>query len=600
MRLKQHVVVAAAVLFSTSVLIGQMVVGMSQARQLSAPAATSKPEDRCVLQGRVVNALTGEPLKKASLRLIRVNTNPSDDSNQPGQQGYSTSSEADGNFKIENIEPGDYHLSGERTGYLNGQYGAKKTGQRGTTIALRAGQQMTNISFPLTPQAVISGKVIDQDGDPVNGAMVQLVAETWQRGKLRHMPRNGSNTNDLGEYRIANVRPGKYYLVVQRVRWMPNAEPPPEPGKPDIRPVRTYYPEAPNLESATQLDVRAGQDLTGMNIQLISAATYHIRGKVVGNVGEGIADQMNINATGRDQDDMMFMFGGGGTVSKDRSFDLAGMAPGSYRLNVFTSNGQPRLIGRQDVEVGQGDVNDVQVTIAAPGTFRGQVIVEGNPPAGASPANLKNVHVFMNPAEPGTPMFGNNNTNVKEDGNFSIDNLSPGRYQLNVNAPSGTYLKSVRLGNQEVLGKDIDLSQGSGQITAVLSYGVAELDGTVQRQNGTESDGGSGQANPTPDASIVLVPDTLHEDGSGMRFGNTSGGGSFTVKNVPPGHYRAYAFEDLNYEQLQNADVLKQLEPKGTDVELKQNDKKQIQLPLISGDDMQQIYARLGIEVQQD
>jgi hypothetical protein len=84
-----------------------------------------------------------------------------------------------------------------------------------------------------------------------------------------------------------------------------------------------------------------------------------------------------------------------------------------------------------------------------------------------------------------------------------------------------------------------------------------------------------------------------------MHFGNSGTGGSFTVKQVPPGRYRAYAFEKMDFQQLQNPEVVRQLASKGTDVELKENDKKQIQLPLITTDDMQQIYSRLGIELPQ-
>jgi hypothetical protein len=254
------------------------------------------------------------------------------------------------------------------------------------------------------------------------------------------------------------------------------------------------------------------------------------------------------------------------------------------------------------VDVGQGDVNDVQVTIVPPGSLHGQVSLEGNPQAGSSAANLKNVHIFLMGADM-SMMFGNNNVTPKDDGTFSMENVAPGKYYLNANAPSGTYLKSVRLGNQEILGKELDLTQGSGQLALVFSYGVAEVDGTVQfpQNSAAASDGSSNaQPNATPDASVVLIPDTLNEDGSGMHTGNSGTGGSFTVKQVPPGHYRAYAFEKLDYQQLQNPDVVKQLEGKGTDVELKQNDKKQIQLPLITIDDMQQIYSRLGIEEPQE
>jgi hypothetical protein len=589
-------------LYGQVVLRGVGQAGIPLGQGLTPPPSTSKPEDRCVLQGRVSNAITGEPVRKATIRLMRQMTAPSTGNVVQGQQGYATTSQPDGSFRIENLEPGNYHLSGERTGYLNTEYGAKSVGQRGSTITLRPAQQLTNINLALTPQAVISGKVVDQDGDPVEGVQVQLVGEMWQRGKLRHMMQNGANTNDLGEYRIANIRPGKYYLVVQRARFTPNAEPPAAPGQPDIRPARTYYPEAATLASATPLDVKAGQDLAGTNIRLRDVLTYHIRGRVVGAIPEGPNERLNVNASSADDVEPMMMFGGGTVLAKDHTFDIPGVAPGSYTLTVFATGGQVRSFGRQDVEVGQGDVNDVQISVVPPGALHGQVIFEGNPQPGAAPANLKNVRVFISPAE-NTMVIGNNNAMPSDDGTFSIENVMPGKYYLNANTPAGTYLKSVRFGNQEVAGKELDLSQGSGQIAIVFSYGVAEVDGTVQlpQSNSESADGASsGQPNATPDASIVLVPDRLNDDGSGLRFSNSGAGGSFTMKNVPPGHYRAYALERMDYNQLQNPDVLKELQSKGTDVELKENDRKQIQLPLISIGDMQQIYTKLGIEAPQE
>lgn len=590
----------AALVFGAQAF-GQMVVGFS-GQALTPPPSSSKPEDRCVLQGRVTNAVTGESLKKATVRLMRQMTASSANNGPQSAQGYSTSSDADGNFKIENIEPGSYRLSGNRSGYLDTQYGAKRSGQAGSIIVLSPAQQLTNITLALTPQAVISGKVVDQDGDPVNGAMVQLVGQMWQRGKLRHMMQNGSNTNDLGEYRIANIRPGKYYLVVNRVGFTPN-DAPTEAGKPDIRPVKTFYPEAPTLDDATQLDVKAGQDLGGMDIRLRTAATYHIRGRIVGVVPSGVNERMNINVSARDEEDMMFMFGGGASVTKDHTFDISGIAPGSYTLNLFTFGGQVKGLGHADVDVSQGDVNDVQLEIVPPGVLRGQVTLEGSPQAGSAAANLKNIRIFLASADMSRMIFSNNNTTPKDDGSFTMEDVAPGKYYLNANAPAGTYLKSVRFGGQEVLGKDLDLTQGAGQITLVFSYGVAEVDGTVQfPENPAPGGDASSSAQPaaTPDAEIVLVPDTLNDDGSGMRMGNSATGGSFSVKQVPPGHYRAYAFERLDYGQLQNPDVLKQLEDKGVEVELKENDRKQIQLPLITEENMQQIYSKLGIEVPQE
>ena len=97
---------------------------------------------------------------------------------------------------------------------------------------------------------------------------------------------------------------------------------------------------------------------------------------------------------------------------------------------------------------------------------------------------------------------------------------------------------------------------------------------------------------------MVLAPDQLNADGSGVHFANIDTTGSFTAKQIPPGHYRAYALEQVDNNLLQNPDLLKELASKGTDVDLKENDKKQIQLVVIPASELQQITARLGIESQ--
>jgi hypothetical protein len=95
-----------------------------------------------------------------------------------------------------------------------------------------------------------------------------------------------------------------------------------------------------------------------------------------------------------------------------------------------------------------------------------------------------------------------------------------------------------------------------------------------------------------------VVPEELNPDGSGARFLNADAKGTFSVTNLPPGRYRAYAFEEVNFSALQNPDMLKQLESKSPVFDVKENEKKQVQLPLIPRDEMAQIYARLGVQPQ--
>jgi Carboxypeptidase regulatory-like domain len=575
-----------------------------QGPQLTPPPSNTPPEQKCVVEGRVTNLLTGESLKKATIHLTRSGSaSMSTDAIEfrtgaSSLQGYSATSAADGSFRIEGIEPGDYSLSGERNGFLHTEYGAKGPMRSGTVLALRPGQQMTNIILGLNPQAVITGKVVDEDGDPVSDAQVQVLRRTWQRGKRRVLPQGGTNANDVGEFRIADLSPGRYYICASVMSFRRSNEESPPPGKPDMRPIRTCHPGAVTLEAATPIDIAADQDLSGLEIRLHSAQTYHVRGKVVGDLPKREAQDVDLILASRDEG--MFFFGTNqASMNKDRTFDMAGVAPGSYTLHLFFMSGNIQGAAHQPIDVGQGDVNDVIVGFSPAGSLHGQARLEGMLQTGVNIVNLANVSVYLSPADL-TAMLGPTPRGTsKSDGSFVLDNVFPGKYYVRTNAPAGTYLKSMRLGQQEILGKELDLSQAvSGELEIVFHYGAAEVNGTLQLADRAGSSS-TGRSTPMPATSIVLVPDVLNADGSGIYYGSANQFGSFTVKGVPPGHYHAYAFENANRDELQDPDVLRQLENRATDVEVKENDLKQIQLAIISSDDLQQIFARLGIDSAQ-
>ncbi|MDQ2946945.1 MAG: hypothetical protein M3Y27_13550, partial [Acidobacteriota bacterium] len=279
----------------------------------------------------------------------------------------------------------------------------------------------------------------------------------------------------------------------------------------------------------------------------------------------------------------------------DHTFDLAGVAPGTYAISLMSFGGALRSFARQIVEVGNSDLDDLVLTVMPSGTIRGQVHVEGTPPAGNAQTNLAQVHLMLSPASQGR-MFSFAQSSVKADGSFVLENVTPGVYYPQaMNGPDGTYLKSIRYGQQEVLGKDLDLTQNTGgDLQVVFSYGPAEVDGTVQAgQDAPTSPDANAQA---PSASVILIPDTLNADGSGVQSASANQNGVFSIKQVSPGHYRALALEQINWNQLQNPDVLKQLAAMGTEIEAKENDKKQIQLKIIPAADIQELLARLGID----
>src|SRR5579863_1792758 len=125
----------------------------------AAPQDAPIPPELCSLEGRVAGAIKGEPVRKATLILLQ----------NDGTQGqpYSTTANSSGSFAMRDIEPGKYKLMVMRGGYATMQYGARGSGRPGITLSLDPGQHVRDLLVRLTPQAVIAGRVLDEDGDPV-------------------------------------------------------------------------------------------------------------------------------------------------------------------------------------------------------------------------------------------------------------------------------------------------------------------------------------------------------------------------------------------------------------------------------------------------
>jgi hypothetical protein len=325
---------------------------------------------------------------------------------------------------------------------------------------LRPGQQLAKIDVSLTPLGVVTGTVIDRDGSPVAGASVAVLASEWYRGRLVHYLRNGARTDDLGQYRIVNVRPGNYYLLVRSVRAAAAGAAGAEPGKPEIRPVRTYYPSALTLDAASPLTIKAGQEITGMDIPLRTAATYHIRGVISGVLPDGANDKLRVNLVLRGEATASFL-PDMAAVIKGRTFDFAGAAPGSYTLCLMSLIGPLKLLAHQDVHVGEADVNNVQFVVTSI-SIQGQITIENTPQAGVAPIDLKSLHIGLHGAEP-LMVAGLVTSPVKEDGTFALENLAPGRYDvLLAGTASKAYESSVQFANREIIGQELDLTHGGG------------------------------------------------------------------------------------------------------------------------------------------
>jgi hypothetical protein len=314
------------------------------------------------VEGRVVHAFTGEPVRRARVSLRRE-----------GRESitFVLITGGDGRFAFENLEPGTYSLWSERDGFLAQFYGARKAGGQGIPITVSAGLHLRDLELKLTPQGVISGRVVDDEGEPVPRAYVH--AERAETGWALSFER----TNDLGEFRIAGLAPGRYRL---RAHVVPSfsADKVVVLQKPQARELEffpTYYPSTTDPSSAVTIELAAGQQVPGITIQLCKGRVYRIEGQVLGISAEQPADSLRVMLMPRSWEERARSLPEA-PVESTGEFLLNGVPSGAYYLAVRVRHG-PQLLGKTPVEVTEEDLQGVVVLIEPLVTVAGVVRVEG-------------------------------------------------------------------------------------------------------------------------------------------------------------------------------------------------------------------------------
>jgi protocatechuate 3,4-dioxygenase beta subunit len=158
------------------------------------------------IEGQVLDALTGVPIRKAVLTLRKI----ADDS-----RAAEADTDTSGRFRFTGVPPGEYTLAAAARGYLIlDRDSARQPRREGTLFALAPAQNLSGLVLRLTPFGAISGRIVDDDGDPVAAGEVQVWHVTYRNWIRELAADRGYNTltDDRGIFRIAGLPPGRYYL----------------------------------------------------------------------------------------------------------------------------------------------------------------------------------------------------------------------------------------------------------------------------------------------------------------------------------------------------------------------------------------------------
>jgi protocatechuate 3,4-dioxygenase beta subunit len=351
--------------------------------QAPAPAAAGR------LSGRVTAEGTNAPIAGARVMVFPMmrTAMPSSGPMTMPPQGMT---DQDGRF-VFNVAPGEYRIDVQKTGFAS----LMDPSTRPTTYTVAAGQALDNITVVLQKGAVISGKVLDQKGEPVTDARVMALRRIPSPGASAAPPRlipapmqGPQQTNDIGEYRVSGLPPGEYFLAASpRALGFagPGAASTTGNGGGALTTTTTYYPGTADQAGAQAITVAAGAEVSNIVFMLQSAPAYRVSGVVVDENGAPIAHAMVMLMNDPRSGMMFFGPGGNAQTGDDGRFSIGDVTPGTYRLNasvpmIMSSGGGGGAggIGFSEVSAGIGGGSFTSWTVSNGGVTTSRM-VNGTP-----------------------------------------------------------------------------------------------------------------------------------------------------------------------------------------------------------------------------
>jgi 5-hydroxyisourate hydrolase-like protein (transthyretin family) len=535
---------------------------------IASQSSGSGDDQSCTMAGTVLSANTGEPLKKAHVVLRRRG----DESNE---HPLIAATDATGHFSIEKIPAGRYDLRIDHANYVDTQYGQDQPDKPGAILNLAPGQKITDLLFRLHRTAVITGRVLDEDGDPVRDASVTAVAHTTVRGKIRFKSSASENTNDLGVYRIFDLAPGHYTILAEPPRASPWRE---SVEQADY--LATYYPGTTDSARASTLEVKSGDEITGIDFVFAPkppTRSYKIHGHVLNSLTDDPDARSDVIVFRRANRDLDFISSDKqGTIDrKTGAFEIKDVVPGEYVVAAVSLGSGRRHIATQSVDVIASDVDGVSLALTRGIDIPVRVTLEGKSAAFAE------ITVTLNPStnEASINFVEARRAIAQPDGLFVLKEVSDGSFWLDVYSRcQECYLKSASANGVDLLERGVQVSSGEGPspIALVYSSNSGTLTGAVTNKDDL----------PAPGALVVLVPDSnSHQKPEQYKTSTTDQYGRFEIRGVPPGHYHAFAWEKADEDSYGDADFRRPFEGIAESFDIAGNEQKSVQLKMIAAAD---------------
>jgi len=504
---------------------------------LSASSRTPATSPTFRISGKVIDAITGQPLARAS---VSVNPPNSPNTPNPPDSGRLEITDDEGVFAFTGLPPGKYVLSARHRGYVAQMYQQHEFFT--TAIIVGPGLQSENLIFGLRPAASISGVVDDESGDPVRHASVLLYRQLFNGGRRRTVQMGGADTNDEGYYHFGHLDPGTYFVAVSAQPWyaqhartvhvftkssddpvtreilQPIAE---QNQALDVVYPIAFYSNAGDLQGATPISLHSG-DTAIADFRMRPVPSMHF---LVRTPAPDSEQNMGVSVTQTVTESSTIWVPAQVNPVAPGLIEVTGVPQGRFNLVLNSQRGSTATRRSQSVQIENDsdvDVTRTSSSVVVSGVLR---IEDGSPVP--QPARVRLV-ISAN--------GGIFDTAVSATGEFSFkDNpVEPGNYEIVIIEPQALFIRNLTSENAKTSGRSFQIATAQDVSLRIhASKGNGRVTGVALQKD-----------KPASGVMIVLAPLDSKSNPALFRRDQSDSDGSFVLNVVVPGRYTLMAIED--------------------------------------------------------
>ena len=530
------------------------------------PFTTSVPRGGDgIIRGRVI-ATDGRPLPRAQIGLVLYGAQ------RPTQE--LTRTNGGGAFEFRELPPGTYRVVASKPGYEPIVSGMPPLGMRilysGRSVTLAAGEVHDGIDIPLAPLATLSGRVLDDNGEPLQGASVQLLQIRYDAGGRQLVSTDvaARMTDDVGRYRLYGLAAGAY-IVSASIGGVSSAD---VPGY-----LRSYFPATSNPVEAQFVSIRPSEAIAGIDLSMVRGRTARVAGKILDHAGAPTTGGSVMLRPSRRSS--VIGVSVGARLLDGVRFEFPNVPPGDYVIQANRGRSNPSTegeFGALSVVVNGTEVTDLVLQMSTGSTVSGSILFDTVDPSKQPPPSTVELSSF--PVDFDVSPSNNFATaNVRADGQFQMSGLHGPRRLLLKKVPPGWALKEILVNGIDATDRPIAFGKQDTSLAGVeviLTDRVNELSGTVT----------DNQAARVAGANVIVFAtdrDRWYPASRFLRTALAGPDGAFVMSGIPAGTYYAAAVARLPQDDAwQEPAFLEALRANATAVTISEGQQRLVNLRL--------------------